>query len=287
MVAPELRKPSKTAILTAAARELHRREPPPLVLDDTLALALAGDDAASMIELLERELPDDARAAFARWVCVRARLPEDVVSRAVEDRTSQYVILGAGLDSFAYRRLDLLDRLRVFEVDHPASQAWKRRRLDELGVVIPPQLVFAPVDFEHQSLRDGLAAAGFDATQPAVFSWIGVTMYLTHDAIRATLATVASGPQGTTIILTYNQPPSALTGLGRQTEQALRAVVTGMGEPMISMFVPSEIEELVRGQGFGDVAHFGPEEALRTYFRGRDDVRLGGAQRIVIATVTS
>ena len=161
MVAPELRKPSKTAILTAAARELHRREPPPLVLDDTLALALAGDDAASMIELLERELPDDARAAFARWVCVRARLPEDVVSRAVEDRTSQYVILGAGLDSFAYRRLDLLDRLRVFEVDHPASQ---RLKLKYAGGLTPAAAAVEHVaaDFLHDDIDALLAKAGHE-----------------------------------------------------------------------------------------------------------------------------
>ncbi len=286
MVTLELRKPSQTAILTAAARAWYRLEPPPLVLDDTLALPLGGDDAKLLMERLERELPREALLSFARWICVRARVPEDVVARAVENGVDQYVILGAGLDSFAYRRADLCKQLRVFEVDHPGSQAWKRRRLEDLGIAAPPQVVFVPVDFEHQGLREGLAAVGFDATKRAVFSWLGVTMYLTLDAIRATLATVSAGPSGTTIVLTYNQPPSALQGIGRQLEQALRAMVGGMGEPVVTTFTPAEIEELVRSEGFGEVTHFGPEEALETYFPGREDVRFGGAQRIVIATVT-
>ena len=280
------RKPSQSAILTAVARALHRDEPPPLVLDDSLALPLAGDDAQAMVERLRSELPRAALLAFSRWCCVRARLPEDIVARAVEGGIGQYVILGAGLDSFAYRNSHLLDRLRVFEVDHPASQEWKRQRLAEIGVACPSQLTFVPMDFEHQTLREGLAAAGFDFTAPAIFSWIGVTMYLTHDAIRASLATVAAGPPGTTIVLTYNQPPAALTGMGAQTEGALRPLLAGMGEPMISTFTPSEIEEFVRREGFGDITHFGPDEAVQTYFPGREDVTFGGAQRVVIASVS-
>lgn len=287
MVAREIRKPSQTAILTAAARALHREEPPPLALDDSLALPLAGDDAPAMIQRLRTELPSDALLAFSRWCCVRARLPEDIVVKAIDNGIEQYVILGAGLDSFAYRRADLLERLRVFEVDHPASQAWKRKRLDEIAVACPTHLTFVPVDFEHQTLREGLEAAGFDFTAPAVFSWLGVTLYLTTDAIRATLATVATCPTGTKIVLTYNQPLSALSGMGAQTEGALRPMVAGMGEPIITRFLPMEIEDLVRSEGFGDVTHFGPEEAVQTYFPGRADVRFGGAQRLVIATVSS
>ncbi len=287
MTISELRKPSQSAILTAAARALHREEPPPLVLDDWFALPLAGDDAKALTQRLRTELPRDALLAFSRWCCVRARLPEDVVGRAIDDGVEQYVILGAGVDSFAYRRADLLDRLHVYEVDHPASQAWKRLRLDELDVFQPPQLTFVAVDFEHQTLRDGLESADFDFALPAVFSWIGVTMYLTVEAIRSTLATVAGGPSGTTIVLTYNQPPSALSGIGAQTEAAMRNIVAGMGEPMITTFLPQEIEALVRSEGFADVTHFGPDEAVATYFPGRSDVIFGGAQRIVIASVTT
>lgn len=282
-----MRKPSQSALLVAAARALHREEPPPLVLDDWLALPLAGAEVRALMARLRTELPREALLAFCRWVCVRARVPEDIVTRAIEDGVRQYVILGAGLDSFAYRRRDLADELRVFEVDHPASQAWKRQRLEEIEISCPPNLVFAPVDFEHQTLREGLDAASFDGTVRSVFSWIGVTMYLSMEAIRSTLAAVAAGLPATRIVLTYNQPPSALRGMGLQTEQALRAIVADMGEPMISTFTPAEIEELLHSTGFGEVVHFGPEEAAQTYFPGREDVRFGGAQRLVIATVTA
>jgi methyltransferase (TIGR00027 family) len=159
-----------------------------------------------LLDRLRAEVPGPHLLAFSRWMCVRARFPEDIAEQAAASGISQYVILGAGLDSFAYRRGDLLGRLRVFEVDHPATQAWKRRRLTELGVQHPAGLVFAPVDFERQTLQDGLAQAAFGFGQPAVVSWVGVTMYLTLDAIHATLATLAGCQPGTRIVLTYNRP---------------------------------------------------------------------------------
>jgi methyltransferase (TIGR00027 family) len=282
-----MRKPSQSAILVAAARALHREEPPPHVLDDWLALPLAGDDANALAERLRTDLPREALLGFSRWLCVRARVPEEIAEQEAQRGVRQYVILGAGLDSYAYRRSDLADKMRIFEVDHPASQEWKRQRLAELKVPLPPNLVLAPVDFEHQALREGLEAAGFDWNAPAVFSWIGVTMYLTMDAIRSTLETVAAGPAGTRIVLTYNQPPSVLQGMGIETSQALRPILDEMGEPIITTFVPSEIEELLRSMGFVDVTHFGPDEAVREYFPGRTDVRFGGAQRIAIARVST
>lgn len=283
-VAP--RRPSRTAVLTAAGRAMHREEPPPLVLDDPLALQLAGDDGIVLIERLRAELPSQGLLSFSRWVCVRARLPEDIVERAVADGVGQYVILGAGLDSFAYRRGDLVDELRIFEVDHPASQVWKRLRLDEIGVGVPRNLVFAPVDFERETLREGLEAAGFDFTAPAVFSWIGVTMYLSLNAITRTLTTVAECPAGTRIVLTYNRPQSALQGLGLALNSAIAKIATEMDEPFVSSFEPAEIEKLLRRLGFDEISHFGPEEAIRTYFAGRDDVQFGGNQRLVVATVS-
>jgi len=276
---------SRTALLTAAARALHREEPPPWVLDDTLALPLAGDEGRALMDRLRAELPGPLLLSFCRWCCVRARVPEDVVEQALEDGVAQYVILGAGLDSFAYRRHDLRARVRVVEVDHPASQAWKRRRLAELDIACPANLVYAPVDFERETLRAGLEASGVNVAAPAVFSWIGVTMYLTLDAIRATLTTVAAWPSGTQIVLTYNQPPAVLQGVGLTVETTLRHLVAEMGEPMISLFEPADIERLLRQLGFAQIVHFGPEEAIRTYFAGRPDVRFGGAQRVVIATV--
>jgi methyltransferase (TIGR00027 family) len=256
------------------------------ILDDPLALSLAGDEGTRLIERLRSEVPGPVLLGFSRWVCVRARLPEDIVERAVADGVRQYMILGAGLDSFAYRRTDLLDRLRVFEVDHPASQAWKQARLADLGVDRPANLVFAPVDFETQTLRDGLEACGFDFGEVAVFSWIGVTMYLTLDAIEATLSTLAACRAGTRIVLTYNIPASAVRGLGLGSQSVLARIAGDMGEPFVRVFEPAEAEELMRRLGFDDIGHFGPSDAIDAYFAGRDDVQLHAAQRLMVATVS-
>jgi len=272
----------------AVARAAHRDEPPPWVLDDALGVSLCGPDAATIREELFARLSPASVIAFTRWACVRSRLPEDVVQNALESGVKQYVVLGAGVDTFAYRRTDLMRRgLRVFEVDHPATQEWKRERLRALGMETPPGLVFAPVDFEHQTLSSGLSAAGFDFSAPAVFSWLGVNLYLTLDAINATLATVARCPRGTRIVQTYNLPNDALGGIGAETDAAMGSFAADVGEPFVSLFLPAEIEALLRAHGFADVDDFGPEEACATYFPGRDDVRFGGAQRLVTATITS
>ena len=284
-VGEALQGPSRTAVLTAAARALHREEPQPWVMDDYFALDLAGQEGLALLNRLRAEVPRPYLLAFSRWVCVRARFPEDLVERAVAGGVAQYVILGAGLDSFAYRRRDLLDRLRVFEVDHPATQAWKRRRLAELGVELPASLVFAPVDFERQTLREGLERAGFDFAKLAVFSWMGVTMYLTLDAINATLATLAKCRPGSRVVLTYNQPLDVLTRGDAQITGAMAGLAAKMGEPFISRFRTAEIARLLRQHGFGEFTDFGSDEARAAYFPGHPDVEIAGAQRLVAATV--
>jgi methyltransferase (TIGR00027 family) len=272
-------------VLTAVARALHREVPRPGVIDGYLAVGWAGRGGAALRERLRAELPHPFLVAFSRWMCVRARFPEDIVQQAAADGVRQYVILGAGLDSFACRRHDLLDRLRVFEVDHPASQRWKRRRLAELGVDSPTGLVFTPVDFERQTLREGLAEAGFDFRQLAVFSWVGVTMYLTLDAINATLAMMAGCRPGTRVVLTYNQPQAALAGTTAQIAATFAGIAAEIGEPFVSRFLPGEIDQLLREHGFGEIAGFGPHEARETYFQGRTDIDIAGAQRLIAATV--
>jgi methyltransferase (TIGR00027 family) len=286
-VGEAVRGPSRTAVLTAAARALHREEPQPWVIDDHLALELAGPDGLELLDRLRAEVPRPYLLAFSRWVCVRTRFPEDLVERATAAGVGQYVILGAGLDSFAYRRPGLLDdRLRVFEVDHPATQAWKRQRLAGLGVAAPAGLVFAPVDFERQTLREGLEQAGFAFGEPAVISWLGVTMYLTLDAIRATLSTLAQCRAGTRVVLTYNQPATALTSSDAQITGAMARVAAQLVEPFISRFLRAEIAELLHRHGFGEITDFGPDEARAAYFAGRPGVEIAGAQRLVAATVT-
>ena len=180
---------SRTAVMTAVARALHREGPPPHVLDDPLALALAGSDGVRIREQLEAALPPAGLAVFSRWCCVRSRFPEDIAEHELGmNGTRQYVLLGAGLDTFAERRADLLAELQVFEVDHPATQRWKRARLEALELPCPPNLIFAPIDFERETLGEGLGTAGFDFDAPAIFAWIGVTMFLSLEAISSTLA---------------------------------------------------------------------------------------------------
>jgi methyltransferase (TIGR00027 family) len=177
--------------------------------------------------------------------------------------------------------------VRVFEVDHPGSQAWKRRRLLDLEITIPDNLVFAPIDFEHQTLRHGLESAGFDFGRSAVFSWVGVTMYLTLDAIEATLATIAQCTPGTGIVFTYNQPLDAIDEFSAAVSSTfIESFATKWNEPFISFFMPAEIEELLRRHGFDDIEHFGPDEARGAYFNGRDDIEIAGAQRLAAANVS-
>jgi methyltransferase (TIGR00027 family) len=282
-----LRGPSRTAVVTAVARALYRDEPGPAIFEDDLALALAGTQGAVLAKRFRTELPRWQVLAFCRWVRVRSRFTEDLVETAISGGVEQYVILGAGLDSFAYRHRALMERVRVFEVDHPASQSWKQDRLRDLGTEVPDNLVFVPVDFERQTLREALFGAGFDFARTAVFSWIGVTMYLTLDAIEATLATISQCRPGSQVAFTYNQPQHVLDDISLQVTRTFQAIATELGEPFVSFFVPHEIESLVRTHGFDDIVDFGPQEALSAWFEGATDVAIAGAQRLIAATVSS
>jgi methyltransferase (TIGR00027 family) len=277
--------PSRTAVLTAVARDLHREEPPPLVLDDTLALRLAGEEGSSLRDRLRAEVPGRDLLAFARWVCVRSRYAEDIVEEQAAAGVDQYVILGAGLDTFACRRPEVCSRLRVFEVDHPATQSWKRRRLRDLAVAVPEELVFVPVDFERQSLPDGLREGGFSFLRPAVFSWLGVTMYLTRGAIARTLSAIARCAAGTRVVLTYNLPDRVLDDHAVRVTSAMRSIAASFGEPFVSLFERSEMDALLREAGLEPVEHVGRDEARIRYLRGRQDVDLAGAQVLVTAAV--
>jgi methyltransferase (TIGR00027 family) len=265
---------------------VHRDEPPPWIFDDYLALPLAG--AAG--ELLKAGLSDKMALpdllAFSRWTCARARFTEDIVEQKAASGVDQFVILGAGLDTFAYRRGDLSARLHVFEVDHPATQSWKRHRLSNLGVAIPENLVFAAADFERETLRDALERAGFDFGRRAVFSWIGVTLYLSREAIDAVLSTVAQGTGGTCIVSTYNQPVDVLDRRDAEITTAVRKLATSWGEPYVSLFRSEEIDAVLRSHGFADVVHFGREEA-QTRYAAAGQLEIAGAQRVTTASLAA
>ena len=272
-------------MLTAAARALHRAGASPWILDDAFAAGLAGDEGAEAANRVTSRLPPEGLTSFVVWVCLRGRFSEDFVDRAIGDGIGQYVILGAGLDSSAYRHASWLEHATVFEVDHEASQAWKRSRLRELGIDEPANLVFAPVDFERETLRDGLVRSGFDVTAPAVFSWMGVSMYLTSQAITATLHEVASFAPGSRLVMTYNRRPERVDAFSREVTSTIASVVGGTGEPFLSLFEPDEAQALLRTHGLLDVEDIGPDDLKARYLDGAAGVRLAQAQRILTASV--
>jgi methyltransferase (TIGR00027 family) len=259
-----------TAVRVALWRAMHVQvDPPPHVLEDEIGLSLAAPDEGW------RRRPDmdpHATRHFRASIVARARFIEDLVVEQAGRGVGQYVILGAGLDTFAQRRPEIASRLLVFEVDQAGPQAWKRQRLLELGFGIPQWLRLVPVDFEAGgSWWQGLDAAGFDAGRPAVVACTGVSMYLTKDAIAATLRQVAALAPGSTLAMTFLLPlelaePEVRPGLQR-AEQGARA----SGTPFISFFTPSEMLKLAREAGFKDAQHVSAAALAQRYFAGRTD----------------
>jgi methyltransferase (TIGR00027 family) len=279
----EERRPSITAIARAMLRAAHLLwDDSPKIFEDTFALPLSG--CANEVALRERldaflvEFTAQssrylAEAAFRHarsQVVMRSRYLEGELDQAKRG-VAQYVILGAGLDSFAYRRPDVASVLRVFEVDHPATQAWKRTRLVELGVATPSNLVFVPVDFEQQSLIEGLRSSGYRSDEKGFFSWLGVTNYLTHEATFATLRMVASMIAGTEIIFQYLLPAALLDDEDRQIRELFANRGAARGEALLTTFEPAELVEQVRKLGFAQVWDLAPEEANARYFANRTD----------------
>jgi methyltransferase (TIGR00027 family) len=276
--------PSSTALGAAMFRAAHQLlDDPPKIFDDTFALRLCGCENETALrvqldqvaaEIARRASIDFAQTALRHLrasVIVRSRYVEDELDRAIKRGVSQYVILGAGLDSFAYRRSDVAKVLRVFEVDHPATQVWKRARLQDLGIASPDNLAFVPVDFEKQSLVEGLRKSGYRTDAPAVFSWLGVVVYLTPDAIFGTLRTIASLAPGTEIIFEYPLPRELLDEEAQQVLAVVGAAAAARNEPLITFFEPARLAEQVRKLGFSEVWDFGPGEASPLYFAGRTD----------------
>ena len=258
-----------TAVRVALWRALHvQADPPPHVLEDEVGLKLAAPEDGW------RSRPDMSpfTRPFRASIVARGRFIEDLVAERAACGVGQYVILGAGLDTFAQRRPDLASRLVVFEVDRPGPQAWKRRRLVELGFGVPSFLRLVPVDFEAgDAWWERLVASGFDAGQPAVVASTGVSMYLTRDAVAATLRQVAALAPGSTLAMSFLLPleladPEVRPGLQRAAEGARAS-----GTPFISFFTPAEMLALAREAGFRDVQHVPAAALAQRYFAGRTD----------------
>ncbi|MEU6582966.1 class I SAM-dependent methyltransferase [Nocardia sp. NPDC046763] len=245
---------SWTALATAYARAYHQLSGEPRVFTDPLAARILGMTADRVGDLdtatLDRPGGNDPQKRVRRYFLgARARFAEEVVAGAVADGATQVVILGAGLDTFGYR--NPYPGLRVFEVDHPDTQEWKRERLAQAGIEIPESLTFVPVNFETGTLAAGLAAAGFDRERSAVFVWLGVVMYLTQEAIEGTLRFIAGQGQPVHVVLDYLSGGS--TDEERAAVRARAERIAAMNEPWLSFFEPEEIENLLRSVGFDTV----------------------------------
>ena len=204
---------------------------------------------------------------------------------AIREGTGQYVILGAGLDSFAYRRTDLVGSLKIFEVDRAAAQARKRRRLAEIGVAIPPSVAYIPIDHETDDLRKGLLDAGFDAAAPAIVSAIALTQYLGLPAIERILQLVAALAEGSRLVVTYVVPATELEELAAAGLAWTMSPAAERGEPFLSLFRPDEFDRLLLRSGFRRVEHFGPHELVQRYLANRPDAQLTGIELLATAHV--
>jgi methyltransferase (TIGR00027 family) len=263
---------SATAQRMAVHRAAHQLLDDPKVFDDPLALAMLGQEEAAALAADPRRSETSPASPFLRaFAAARSRFAEDQLRRGVEQGVGQYVLLGAGLDTFAYRSPYPPGALRVFEVDHPATQAWKQQRLAEAGIAAPPELSFAPVDFHQQTLAAGLPAAGHDPARPSFFAWLGVTPYLTPEAVRDTLRFIASAPAGSGAVFDYPVSPELLSPMGRKVYAALSGWSAAAGEPWLSNFDPAALAGELRELGFGQVEDLGQAEINAHYFAGRAD----------------
>ena len=262
--------PDSTAVRVALWRAMHVQiDPPPHVLEDEVGLRLVAPDNDW------RRRPDmdpQFTSRFRASIVARARFIEDLVIEQANGGVEQYVILGAGLDTFAQRRPEIASRMRIFEVDRSGPQAWKRERLIELGFGIPEWLRLVSVDFEAgEDLWKRLSAAGFDADQPAIVASTGVSMYLTRDAVAYTLRQVAALAPGSLLAMSFLLPleladPEDRPGL----ELAAKGARTS-GTPFISFFTPAEMLTLARDAGFKKVRHVSAAALAQRYFEGRSD----------------
>lgn len=263
--------PSRTAYRIAQLRAAHQLLDVPIVLADPIALPILGREAQASLRANPIQYNRPGLRRLRGAVVVRSRFAEDELARAVSAGVSQYVVLGAGLDTFAYRNPFPKDALRVYEVDHPSTQRWKRRLLAEAGVAIPSTVAFVPVDFERETLVQPLLDAGFRPDRPACVSWLGVTMYLAERAVMAVLSFVAGLPRGSSITFDYRIPAMLMNPIERAVNGFLARRVAAIGERWISTFVPSELRQKALALGFCEATAYEPADLNRLYLSHRSD----------------
>jgi len=256
--------PSRTALAAASHRAAHQILEMGRIFSDPLAVRILGMDAATVAREAEEQ---PSRRAMRIFIAARTRFAEDALAAAVKRGVSQLVVLGAGLDTYAYRT-ELSDRLRIFEVDHPATQEWKRKRLEDAAIPIPRALMFAPIDFERQTLAEGLAAARFDLSQQTFFTWLGVVPYLTAEAFWSTLNFIANLSSGAQVVFDYSNPPESLSAEARANYDIRAARVAELGEAWLTHFETQDLRAKLNNLGFDEIEDLGPPQIAARYVPG-------------------
>lgn len=275
--------PSKTALATAYARAYHQVVDDPLILTDPIVGAMIGISDASLVRAAEEDrLPTTATDERRRlFFAARARFAEDRIAVAAAAGTRQVVILGAGLDTFAFRNPSA--DLRVFEVDHPETQEWKSSRLAAAGIAVPENAAPVPVDFEIDSLAESLAAAGFRREDPALFVWLGVIYYLTPEAAHSTLEFIAGQGSSTEVVFDYLQPATTEDQQARMSERAKR--VAAVGEPWFNYYAPAALETELHSLGFHTVEDVSATALIDGYLTGSAVVAHAGTTSLTSSRI--
>ncbi|EJW20775.1 hypothetical protein IMCC14465_05710 [alpha proteobacterium IMCC14465] len=278
--------PSQTALMVAVLRAHHcHLAPEPKILQDTTALPLSGmadleavkDYKNGVIEffsgLSSREVAESFVQQITDSVCMRSRLVEERLAKAREQGLEQLVILGAGLDSTAYRCADQLARIPVFEIDHPATQQWKKARLTECDIKLPENLQFVGFDFENQTLAEALEAGGVRSDAVTMFTWLGVQMYLTPATVQATMSVLGQFQAGSQLIMDFAMPDATHPDEDLQDPVGeLNRVVSQMGEPFESTYTEQELEACLKEAGFSDVSFYTAGRILDSFIEGNRDI---------------
>lgn len=275
----EAGRPSRTALGAAMHRAVHQTLDGGAIFTDPYALKILDDEARAALAAFASDITQRSMRLF---IAARSRFSEEVMAGCIARGCRQVVILGAGLDTFALR--NPYQDVTVYEIDYPATQAWKRERLSEAGIALPASLTFAPVDFERQRLADGLAAAGFRADRPAYFQWLGVVPYLTREAIVATLDFVAA-IGGAEVVFDYAEPFESFRPAMRANLMAVAARAASRGEPWLSLFNPPDLAALLGDRHFARIEDVTRAElAVRYYGELGQDLRAGPGPHVVRAT---
>jgi methyltransferase (TIGR00027 family) len=275
--------PSHTARGAAAYRAIHQTLEGGAIFSDPFASRILDDETRAR---LDETAADPSLRPWRLFIAARSRFSEDTLAACVARGVRQIVVLGAGLDTFSLRNPHAGQGVRVFEVDYPATQGWKRERLKQAGLAIPASLTFAPVDFERQSLADGLTAAGFHADRPAFFQWLGVVPYLSRDAVSLTLDFIAGVPESE-VVFDYAEPFENYPAERQENVMAVAARAASLGEPWLSLFDPLALSQMLRNKGFGVVEDLGLAELTERFYGAlKRDIVIGPGGHVVRAQNT-